>query len=430
MEKFGIKPGYVGLGVVLAAVLAIVLLFNSLVGINNSGERQFVQTISGSTKIVFSEGPYGLWLGNNETYKDYLTYDFTGPKGRCEYENGDGLKVQYQDGGWGVVCGQVRVPLPSSSEDMMKIHKQYRSETSFRNKMIDKTTRRIAQLTSGLMTSAEAYSTKRAEFNVMVKDQFNNGAYETETETISMTISVDEKGVEETQERDVAIIKVVEGVTKYNENPLDSLNIVGVEVDITNFDFEQKTIDQIGARRDAQNRTITAKDEAKAAFFEKKKAIAEGEKNVAVAEARENVIAQKQIVAAERDKTLALIKAELKTAEALEMTAAAKEQTKREAELAKAAKHTAARTVTLAKAEAYKRKSAIEADNGFKLQLANDLARTEAISRGISNMKMPEVMIIGGGSGGASDSELKQLLQFQVVESARKLAKQTSNTGR
>lgn len=414
-------------GLIAAGVILLVFLFNSLFGINNSGQRQFVQTVTGTTKVVFKEGPYAKWLGTNHEYSDYLTYDFTGPNGRCEFEQNDGIKVQYQDGGYGVICGQIRFPLPTDPQSMIDLHKAYRSEEGVRVKLVDKTTRDISTITASLITSTEAYTTKRAEVQRLFQEQFRKGTLKTDTEIRKVVIAVDEKGKEEVQDQEVPVVMTKDGQPQYNKNKLEQYGINNVDVNITGFDFEDKTLAQISARRDATNRAMTAKDLAKAAYWEKEQKEAEGEKAVAEAKYREMEKAQVEIQAAERDKELAIIEATKQKEQAIELTDAAEEEEKRQRALAKAAVEESKKIKTLADAEAYRLREVQEAGE-LKLRLDNELAIAKAYADGMKGMQVPSTMIVGAGSAGSKGaSEMETLLQFQVLESARKAAATKAN---
>lgn len=410
-------------GIVGASIFAAILLFTSLVGINDSGKRQFVQTVTGSTKVVLTEGPYALWFGNNFEYNDFLTYDFTGPNGRCEYENGDGLKVQYQDGGYGVICGQVRFPLPDDVEMMKEIHRAYRSEEGVRNKLVDKTLRDISTIIASLITSTEAYTTKRPEVQRMFEDQLRNGTYLTTVETRDVVIAMDDDGVAEVQEQDFPIILVENGVVQKNKSKLADLGINNVEISVTGFDFEDKTLSQIADRRDATNRAMTAKDKAKAAYWEKEQTEAEGEKNVAEAKYKELTLAQTKIQQSQRDKTLAIIEAEKQKEQAIELTLAAKEEEKKQIALALAAVAEARKIKVLADAESYKLRET-QKGGELKLRLDNELAIAQAYAHAMSTMKSPETLILGGSDG--TTGSVETLVQFKAIEQAKTLAAQST----
>lgn len=404
----------------ICAVLALVAFM--AVDTNDTGERRFVQTAWGTTKVVFDEGPFFNGWGQVRPYNDFLTLNFQPEDGLCEYERGDGIKVQYQDGGYGVICGQVRFPLPTDESQMKEIQRKYKGEAGIRSKLIDKFSRKVATTTASLVTSTEAYTTKRAEINRMWEEQFENGVYQTQVDTVKQLVAVDEKGVEEYQDKEVPVVKIVNGVAQFGANPLEVVGISKADIDITGFDFEDKTLTQISERRDATNRAMTAKDRAKAAYWEKQQKEAEGEKNVAIKMYAEKEKAQIDIQAAEKAKQLAIINAKRETEKAIELTKAAKEEEKRQRALAKAAIEQSKAIKTLADAEAYKLQE-VQKGGELKLRLDNELAKAKVYANAMANMKSPETLVINGSAmGEGSEADMKTLVQFKAIEQVKSLA--------
>lgn len=411
----------------LAAIaVAGIVATSQVVGFNDSGHRQYVQDFWGNTKVVFEEGPYLINGGYNVDYLDFVTYDFSGKNGKCEMEESDGITVQYQDGGYGVICGQIRVPLPTVENYMKALHKEFHSEKELVSALVEKQLMNTATVTASLITSTEAYTTKRAEVQPMLKDQLLNGTYVTEIKERDQVVAIDDNGKEEVQVQEYASIATSGGQKLHNPSKLRTFGITDVEITITGFDFESKTLDQIADRRDATNRAMTAKDKAKAAYWEKEQKEAEGEKNVAIAKYEELTKAQVDIVQANRDKELAIIQAQKQSETAKELTTAAKEEAARQRELAIAAKEEAKVITTLADANAYKLREEQKAGE-LKLRLDNALAIATVYADGMAKMKGPDTLLITNGSAnGTSGGELGTLVQFKALEQVKAYTQQAN----
>lgn len=410
-------------GIVVAAVVGIALGYNALVGYNESGQRQFVQTYMGSESVVYTPGPFGLWAGRAEPYANVLTLDNTGQDGKCEYERGDGFKVQYSDGGYGSICIQAQFPLPNDEATMKAMHKRYRSESGIRTKLNAATLRSIHTTTAKLFTSTEAYSTKSADLQQALKDQIINGSYLTVTEVRKVASGVDDKGNTLYQDKEFAIIKEVGGIPQYGNNPFAEWGMEGtIQFQVTGFDFEKKTIEQINSRRDANNRALTAQDKAKAAYWESEQAAAEGEKARVEAEFREKVKAETAIQQAERDKQLALIEAAKQKEQAELLTQAAIAATAQKKQEVLQAKEEAVKIKTLADAEAYALKEVQKAGE-LKLKLDAMVSMNKAQAEALAVRQVPQTVIYSGGSEGAlgSSDDVAKILDTQLIKNLNNL---------
>lgn len=413
-KKLGIIAvlGVVGLG-------SLVATYDSLMGHNNSGQRQFVQTWTGNEKTEFDPGPYWQGGGGSTPYNDVLTLNNSaGPNdvsGGCSYANGDGFPVQYADGGKGVICVQAQFPLPTDPVTMKALHKRFRSEDGVRVKLMDATLRSLFTNTAKLFTSPEAYSTKSTDIQVAINDQIINGSYKTEIEVRQVEAGVDKAGKVIYQQKEFAII--TKAKDKYDTNPLAEFNMnTAVKVQITGFDFEPDTIKQIADRRDATNRAQTAQDKAKAAYWEAEQEKAEGEKARVIEEFKQKKLAEIDIQKAEKAKKLALIDAakQEETAKLLEAAAIARtEQAKQDAI---AAKHEAEKIKTLADANAYEVDAMQKAGELFK-QIEADVTKNKDLANAIRDMNMPtNLTILGGGAeGGQTDDAVLQLMMVEKL---------------
>ncbi len=415
------KLGVLG-SLLVVGLAGLGLTYNSLIGHNDTGFRQFVQTWTGSTKVEFTAGPYWKGAGFNERYADVLTLDKTNDDGKCEYERSDGFKVQYGDGGWGVICGQIQFPLTTDETTMKAMHQRYRSEEGVRVKLIDRTIRGIFTSTAELFTSTEAYSTKRSQIQQYVNDQILNGGYKTTTEVRKVLSGVDAGGKETYTDKQFSIILESQGKKQYADNPLEEWGMnTGVKFVVTGFDFEQKTIDQIGLRRDANNRAETAQDQAKAAYWEAEKAAAEGEKNRVEAEFKEKVKAETLIQIAERDKQLAIIEAKKQEETAILLTKAAVAATAQKKQEVLQAREEAIKVVTLADAEAYALKEVQKAGE-LKLKLDAMVQMNADAAKAQAERQVPQTVIYSGTEGNlGSGNDVNSILDTQLIKNLNSL---------
>lgn len=287
-------------------VIAALLLMSA--GINDAGNRTVVQYPTGKLLVKFTPGIYMKWFGTTSIYRDVLTYDYDkSNKDADNSMNQSGIPVRYQDGGTGKVYGKARFSLPNDEPSMLLLHKAFRSNSGVANKLIKTVTEEGMNLTAGLMSSEEAYTEKRSVFTQWSNEQISDGKYQTELKQIS---TVDES----TGKRVVKNIPVItygdDGRPVHLKSDLKEYGISVNGFQITDWDFEQKTLNQISTKREATMAIITAKANAERAKQDALTSEEQGKANVMMAKYEKEVEKEKAIVIAEQNKEVAVIRAE------------------------------------------------------------------------------------------------------------------------
>ncbi len=414
-----------GLALVAVTVVGGLVGYGSMMGHNEAGQRHFVQTFFGDQKTVTKGGPFWYGNGTKEPYMNSLRTIKT-PTGRaCDYEQNDGFIVQYGDGGKGSICAQLDSVLPHG-DTFVKLHNKYRSETGVRAKLLDPNFRALFTTTAELFTSTEAYQTKRSQIAAALQDQLKNGPYVTMVEEREITVGVNKDGTPDTQTMGFSVIKLAKDGSKlYQTNPFAKWDMTDVQVTVTGYDFEPKTMTQIADRRDATNRGETAQANAKAAFWEGEREKATGETKRIKAQAATEIQNAPAIANAKRDAELVVINAKKRADEAKELTIAAEERFKQKEAEALAAIEEAKVITTLAKAEAYKLDTMQSAGKLFK-QIEADVEMNGQIADAIGRMNVPATMIVGGaGDSKDGSNEMQKLLQLQVLKSVKEMGNTT-----
>jgi len=294
------------IGIVAAVLVVLYFCF----GINNAGERTVVQYPTGTLFVKFSPGIYFKGFGVTQPYWDVYTYDFD-KKGSAGKNNenslvANGIAVRYQDGGTGTVFGKARFALPTDEETMIRLHKDFRDRAAIAQKLIRTVTEESMNLTAGLMTSEEAYAEKRGIFTQWAEQQVAAGKFFTELKSVTEK----QEATNEHMTRNIPVIK-------YGEDGLPTqhasdFKMYGIKVNgfqITDWDFEQKTLDQISRKREATMGIITAKADAERARQEALTAEEQGKKNVMVDRYSKEQEKVQAVVDAEKEKEVAVTKA-------------------------------------------------------------------------------------------------------------------------
>ena len=405
-ELFSGKHTFYG-AIGLTALIVIYLCF----GINNAGERTVIQYPTGTLVVKFSPGIYFKAFGATEVYWDVSTYDFDkeGSAGKSNQSSlkAIGIAVRYQDGGTGTVFGKARFALPNDVETMIRLHKDFRNKNAVAEKLIRTVTEESMNLTAGLMTSEEAYAEKRGIFTQWAEQQIASGKFFTELKSVVET----QEATDEHLTRNVPVIKYgANGLPIQNASDFKMYGIRVNGFQITDWDFEKKTLEQISRKREATMGIITAKADAERARQEALTAEEQGKRNVMIDRYRKEQEKIQAVVDAEKEKEVAVTKATQAVLVA--------EQAKLEAEQKRLA------------AVAYKQEQILrgEGDGEYKRlvmsadgALATKLEAWKTVNmryaEAIENQKwVPEIQMGGAGqSGGSAANDLIELLKAQTA---------------
>jgi hypothetical protein len=400
--------------IVLGALFigAVIVLFMAF-GINNAGHRTVVQYPTGKLYVKFTPGIYPQWFGTAEIYNDVVTFDYD--KSSMDADSSisqSGISVRYQDGGTGAVYGKARFTLPADETTMLHLHKAFRSNRGVSHKLIKSVTEEGMNLTAGLMSSEEAYAEKRSIFTQWSSQQISNGKFQTRLEKIS---TVDESTGKKVT-KNVPVIS-------YGENGLpvhldSDLADYGIDVNgfqITDWDFEPKTLQQIATKREATMAIITAIANAERAKQDAITSEEQGKANVMTAKYQKEVVKEQAVVDAQREKEVAVIAAEKNVEVA--------RQQKLEAEQKKlAAVEYKQEQILRGEGDGAYKRLVIEADGALAQKLQTYEAVMARFAAAIEKQKwVPEVQM-GGGAGADGGSNAMTLIEMMSVKAAKDLA--------
>jgi len=413
---------------IVAAIGAVALLIIGYMtmGINTNGYRTVVQRPSGYTFVKFTPGPYLHWFGSAESYPDIITFDFDKSQdgGDVRSIEQQGIAVRYQDGGTGVIYGQGRYNLPNDEPTMVSLHRAFRSATGLGHKLIKPTAEERINLTAGLMTSEEAYTTKRGVFTEWARDQIQKGKYKTTLQKMQAK----EEGTQETVYRDFPVIEYgKDGQPIYLDNDFTIYGITLSGFQIVDWNFEDKTLEQIAAKRGATMAIITAKANAERAKQDAETAKQEGIAKVAVAQYEKEVEKKKAEVDAEKDKAVAVTKAEQLKVVAetnAKQRVAVAEQDKLEKEQNKLAMAEYKQAETLrGEGDASYKKAVIEADGALaqKLQTYENVMAIFAKEFGRQKW-VPEIVFGANATPGGSGNQAADLINLLNAKTAKDLS--------
>jgi len=394
--------------VVFAGLIAIAYMS---FGINDAGHRTVVQYPTGTLYVKFTPGIYPKWFGTAEVYNDVITFDYDKQASSVDSSIDQvGISVRYQDGGTGTVYGKARFSLPSDEVTMIHLHKAFRSNRGVSQKLIKSVTEEGMNLTAGLMSSEEAYAEKRSIYTQWSRQQISNGKFQTQLEKIS---TLDES-TGKTVTKNIPVISFGDdGLPVHLDSDLEDYGISVNGFQITDWDFEPKTLQQIATKREATMAIITAIANAERAKQDAITSEEQGKANVMTAKYEKEVVKEQAIVDAEREKQVAEISAQKNVEVA--------RQKKLEAEQNKlAAAEYKQEQILRGEGDGAYKQLVMEADGALAQKLATYERVMSRFAAAIEKQKwVPEVQMGGGSDGG---SNAMTLIEMMGVKAAQDLA--------
>jgi regulator of protease activity HflC (stomatin/prohibitin superfamily) len=399
--------------VVAAVFIGVAATLLMAFGINNAGHRTVVQYPTGKLYVKFSPGIYPQWFGTAEVYNDVITFDYD--KTMAEVGSSidqQGISVRYQDGGTGTVYGKARFTLPADEDTMLHLHKAFRSNRGVAQKLIKTITEEGMNLTAGLMSSEEAYAEKRSIFTQWASSQISKGKFQTKLEKVT---SVDE-GTGKTVTKNVPVISYgQDGLPIHLTSDLSDYGIGVNGFQITDWDFEPKTLQQIATKREATMAIITAIANAERAKQDAITSEEQGKANVMTAKYEKEVIKEQAIVDAQRAKEVAVIEAQQKVEVA--------RQQQLEAEQKKlAAVEYKQEQILRGEGDGEYKRLVMEADGALQQKLETYQRVMGYFANAVEKQKwVPEIQMGGTGEGGGGDAAMA-LIEMLSVKAAKDLA--------
>jgi len=406
MNKISTKS--IALILALAAFLTVATMG---FGINDAGHRTVVQYPTGTLYVKFSPGIYAKWFGTTEIYNDVITFDFDKSAASVDSSiDQKGISVRYQDGGTGTVYGKARFSLPGDEETMLHLHKAFRSNRGVSQKLIKSVTEEGMNLTAGLMSSEEAYAEKRSIYTQWSSQQISKGKFQTKLEKIK---TVDE-GTGKTVTKNIPVISYGEdGLPIHLNSDLVDYGVLVNGYQITDWDFEPKTLQQIATKREATMAIITAIANAERAKQDAITSEEQGKANVMTAKYQKEVLKEQAVVDAQREKEVAVISAEKNVEVA--------RQQKLEAEQKKlAAAEYKQEQILRGEGDGAYKKLVMQADGALAQKLATYEKVMNRFAQAIEKQKwVPEVQM---GASEAGGSNAMTLIEMMSVKAAKDLA--------
>lgn len=331
----------------------------------------------------------------------------------------------------GKVCATVRFRLPLDKEKFLALVREYRTPENFIITALIPAWKKTVNATSSMMTAESYYSGGRNDFIYFFEDQMREGIYKVRIKETSIAVesgsrasSNASKGMNQAPgiQDDVKIVFDVviqrheNGEIIRNKHRFFEFGVQVVDAIITDFVPNTKFVERMDKQQDASAKRALAKEQRQQEQEQRLLAIARGNREVAEANAAAQVKQAKLTTDAETTKQLAITAANQKLESAGIDADTAIINLGRDKTIAQSIE-------VLSDADKYKRKNAIEADNGLalKLETLRYIAKVQADAQ--KHRPVPHIVIYGGDSDAAlgGSSDVTKILDTQLLKNLNNL---------
>ncbi len=400
------------IALVLVAIIIFGACWNGLVGHNDTQNWQIVQGLRGGVEARDKAGYFAKWFATTTVYpRQFMTvYNDKDDEGKNPDER---IAVTFNDGGKAKVCTTMRLSSPITSGLRIKFHRDFAGNMTniriaCRSHLVN-----CLKAAAPLMSASEHQSARKAELRSIVEDMLGKGIYKMRKVEKTLKDRTDEHGSPIT-------VFATEIVLDSDNNPIidqpSPLILYGMGV--LQFSIEDTTYDnETAAQFVAKKKSFLAAEKSKAQreqeVQERLMVIERGLREKAEVEAAANLVKAKAVIEAQQKVEMAMAeKREFETKANKDLEVAKINKAKAETEAnkdlavaeiqAKAAEKKAEAIVLLAQAEEKRINlaGAITEKTRVLAEILRD--RDIGVAKQLANIRTPNVMISGSGSGEGS----------------------------
>lgn len=398
MKNFKLIVGGV-IGIVALILFSIINPFSW----NDAGNRTVVERTDGTQIVQFQPGifyagffskeaewPNQISVLYNDSLPDYDMQDNGIEIGKID--------VRFNDATTAKVSGIVQYILPADDKEMILLHNTHRTPQSLVSKRLAPYTKECLQSSAQLMSSEKHYGGGRAQMSQDFLNQLREGVYLLATTERFVYDSLEK---ERKRAYETAIL-LENGAPKRKISSLKEYGISVADGGITDVDYATQVDIKLAKIIDAATKSAISKQELMTAQQQALTAKAQGEKELVDIE-----------YATKKDQTKQVVEAQTKVAVA--------EQDKLQQRIqAEAAELEARKIKILADADAYKKRTTIQANGALEQKLEayveTQKAWAEAFSKYSGNV-VPQVQ-----TGGAQGNGAVNFMELMGIKAAKDLS--------
>lgn len=292
---------------IIYAAIAIIflILLKCCIGYNSATQLLVKQSPFGTMSCIDHAGFYFKGFASIYSYDRTKDFYFNSSSEKVKGEGWEGgdddeddISVTLSRNANAEISGYLKYQLPSDCEDLVKIHREQRSDKKLKHDLIRNSVLSAVRKTAPLFTAEEAKVTKIAEFRRLAEDQLTEGEYLTAIEVLTEKAGDDEYNADgkiikkaETQEYKVTKLKLDKNSNRIITKPsaLRQYGIKVVQFEIQNVRLDQKAQQQLDIVKDREMKRVSNATAAETAKQAAVTAEAEGKARIAQAKADQEV---------------------------------------------------------------------------------------------------------------------------------------------
>ncbi|PNX50991.1 MAG: hypothetical protein BV456_04805 [Thermoplasmata archaeon M8B2D] len=444
-----IKTRLKQIGYGVAALFAVIALWNSVETVNMGYTKVYQNTMTGSKHVY--HGPDLLvrppFVSTVTEYKDDTTLSFTTGKDSERFTSTNNpISVAFADTYKAQVIMNARMVLPTDDNKMLALHKAFRNYDNLVRSLYTKTLVDVTTNTATQFTAEEIFQGGLNGLKSAIEDQAANGVFVTERRKVVSEMGVtdrvepgEKKEESRLTEKAVYVWKAIPKLDSNNKpirtkNPLDQYG-----VNVTQVNLAEPIPEPLLERLLNEKKTLVAKKIASIQKQENAKtdmetAKLEGEAKRIKAEQEKLVQADAEIIELKKQVTVAEQQALKEKVERQKLADLAVIDKKKELQIAqdnegiqranaKAAKYEGQAIEEKGLAEANVKRAmylAVKKDIlELEVEKATQLAKYKALESGNVKIEMPKTVMTGGSGDGASLQELTNLTIMDKLGSSQ-----------
>lgn len=338
---------------VVAVVAIILFMIINPFSYNEAGFRTVVTQQDGRQFVQYNAGMFYSGFFSKETewpnqisvsYKDSISKDGIEDN---TIEIGM-VSIRFNDATTAKVGGITQYILPVAESEMLEMHNAHKTPEALVRRRLSPYTQECLQSSAQLMSSEMHYSGGRAQMVQDYLDQLKNGAF-----LLKISANTVFDSIEKTNKRvyEVNIQTTKEGQPKRKFSSIKEYGITVADAQVTDVDYQKQVDDMLAKKIDAATRASISKQELMTAQQQALTSKAQGEKALVDIEYKQKQEQTKQVVAAQ---TLVQL---------------AQQDLEKQAIAEKAAMKEASKIKILADADAYAKRTAIQANGALEQKL-------------------------------------------------------------
>lgn len=308
------------------AIIFLAIFAGKLIGYNDETQLLVKQSPMGYMSCIDHSGFYFKGFAKIYSYDRTKDFYFNSSTEKVHGEGWEGddsdeddISVTLSRNANAAISGYLKYQLPTDCEDLIKIHREQRSDKKVKHELVRNSVLSAVRKTAPLFTAEEAKVTKIAEFRRLAEDMLTDGEYATTIEVLKEKAGEDEIDANgkilkraEVQEYRVTKLKLDKDGNRVmtKKSALNRYGIKVLQFDIQNVKLDEKAQKQLDIVKEREMQRVANATAAETAKQKALTAEAEGKAKIAEAKAAQEVIKIAEVTQAEKERDVAILNAE------------------------------------------------------------------------------------------------------------------------